>query len=448
MMKQLVNDITQKLTSQKFLAQATGATKPKKTRARRKRNRNPIPSNSNGRPIPIATSGPAVSDIFQRQTRSRIGRNLTNLPPISKDGMEFLKASFAPPDFAGQGTFNGIPDNKTYPCLKYRHVFTGDMWGAIVQSAAKYGAATPITGSDILIVQPPVPGVAFYWSYVAPGALVTANTPFYPVTYKDFAQLFGLDDNVIPGTPTAAQMDDLVNKFRMASDSIELICTSNAFTWNGSITAFKGAMALGESRAYTTDARTMTMGVTGLENFNNLGMTSTYISPSNMGSYMSAVNAEVTFEDSNISPDLFNVSKGQPASVGYLAGCMPGMGNLESNFIRLSNLGWTGTGEDAIPTTTFQVRAWSTLEYTPVAGTVFMNMATPNAELDEAALEVYRKIVQDLPVAVTYFENDSFWKRLLNTVGKIGGALSVIPGWGAIAGAAGGLASSVASAID
>jgi hypothetical protein len=422
-------------------------TKPKKQSKPQPQQK--MQTNSNKGVVPITTSGQSVTDLMQRPTgrNNMFKRNLGHLiPSLSRDGLTFLKAVFAAPDFAGQGKFNGIPDEVAYNCLKYRHVFNADMWATFVASATQFGGVVPGAGTDILIFQPPVPGVAFYWGYVSAGANVVDATTFYPVTYNDFAQVFGSNIDQQPGTPgppAVPQLDNFVNAFRFAGNSIEMICTTNAFTWTGSIAAFKGTCGFTDTKTYVSLGASQSKSLSGLENFNNRGMTSTYVAPSNLGVYMSAVNREPTFESSTVCPDLFQVNANQPQSTGSLTGSFPGCGSLETNFIRISGLQYSG----GVPTTNFQFRCWSVLEYTPVEGTVFSNVSTPNPPLDAAALEIYRSIVADLPIAVTYAENDTFWKKLLGIVGSVGKALTVIPGWGAIAGGVGMAADAASSLI-
>jgi hypothetical protein len=431
--KKLFDKLSQKMAQ-------TNVSMKKKTKPRNMQTQTQkVKTNTSGMAMPITTSGPAVSDLFKRNRRSDIGKRIRGLPPPSAAGWAFLKAVFASPDFAGQGKFNGIPDSAAYSTLKYRHAFTSDLYSTLTASALLFKVAPPVAGQDILICQPPVPGVAFYWAQIAPGSPVINTTQFIPVPFNDFAQLFS--------TPvqTAGTLNALITQCRFAGNSLELICTSNAFTWTGSIIAFKGKTALVDSKAYTpTTGNTLSKQFTGLENFNNAGQTSNLSTPSNLGVYMTSVNSESTFPWSDIDTDLFAVNTSSATGLGVMAGNFPGCGTLETNFVRLTGTWPTG----ATPTTNFILRAWSTLEYVPVEGTVFSNAATPSAAKDEAALRIYDAVVADLPVACTYFENDSFWKKLLGVVGSVGSALSVIPGWGAIAGGVGSLASTVASSIS
>lgn len=445
-MKQLINNAVQTAVATKV---NQNERKPKKQaqKKQRKSRQHDETTNHSGGMVPVMTSGSALSDMFQRQNRGRIGRNLGILPKPSVDGMAFLKAVFAPPDFAGQGAFNGIPDEVGYPCLKYRHVFTADLTSTIKASALLFGVPAPTNNDDILIIQPPVPGVAFYWAAVSAGTEVTIDTGFTPVTYNDYQEIFQCPITLNPGAPTPApgtpELNERVQAFRFAGNSLELICTSNAFQWTGSLTCFKGKSELTDSKTYTNAGfGTQAKVFNGLENFNNNGAVSTFVAPANLGAFMTAVDTESTFISSPVAADLFQLNVQDLAIKGKLNGCFTGLGNLETNYIRMQ-----GTRFDD-ENTTFMLRIWSSLEYTPKPGTVLYNASTPNAMHDPSALLAYRAIVQDLPVAVSYFDNDSFWKKLLNVVGKVGGALSVIPGWGTIAGAAGGLATSVANAID
>lgn len=431
--------------------------KPKKKSAKKAA---PRPqTNSNGAMVPIGTSGAAVSDMFQRNTRSTIGKQLGMMPKMSKDGLAFLKAVFAAPDFAGQGEYSGIPDASAYSIVKYRHVAVSDLRSLFVASAAAFPITTgetttprpiPQPGQDILICQPPVPGIAFYWAAVAAGAAISAETDFVPVQYPEFKQLFNNNVQDRPFASGTSGLNDFISNFKFGGNSIELICMSNSFKWTGSITAFKARMTLADSGAYqAVSAQTplYTKVVNGLESFNNIGSTSTYAAPANLGIYMTAVNAEAEFNTQPVTEDLYYANEGEYRTIGHLLGCLPGVGSLETNYIRLSGV-VTGTAE--LPVwTEFTARSWSVLEYTPVSGTLLEKMAQPSAEYDPVALKVYRDIVRDLPVAVTYFENDSFWKKLLNLVGKVGSALTVLPGpYGAIAGSIGGLATGIGSAIN
>lgn len=395
-------------------------------------------TNVNNAPVPIFTSGAAVSDMLRRETKmfskQRLTRTMQKIK-LTRDGELFLKAVYAPPDFAGQGAFCGIPDELAMPSLKYRHAFVGDFWSSVVASVARFGGVSPITaGCDVIVVQPPVPGVAFYVAFVTPGAMVNDSTLFYPVTYSDYADLFGAEINIPPIAPVPS-VNGLITKFRMAGSSLELICTTNAFNWSGSITGTKGTSEMAPSDIYSGASGNMSHTFNGMQNANARGNTSTYVAGANLGIFQTAVNDEKEFPWTSVNTNYFNMNQGSdPNSAGILLGQFPGLGTLETNYVRLSGIWGSAT---TTPITTFQVRCWSTVEYVPKTGSSLNNFITPNALLDPAALLAYRAVADELPVAVQYSENSSFWKKLLGVIGSIGTSMSVIPGWGAIAGGIG-----------
>jgi hypothetical protein len=384
-------------------------------------------TNSSGKMVPVMTSGAAVTDVNSLFNRSKQGRsNLfrgMKMPKMSEAGMTFLKACFAAPDFAGQGSFLGIPDERTYPIVPYRHLATGDLFTFVQEAYASVGLPVPSLGptSRLIIIQPPVPGIAFYLTLQTAPSNVSFNTIFVPVPYDDFIQVFG----AINANQTSQSLNDQVNQFRLAANSIELICTSNANTWTGSIRAFKFKLTMSDSQTYTsgtgTSLVTHSTSVTGLESVNATSASS-YVSPANLGVFMTALDTEVTFLPGSVPDKLWSMNGGSSDSFGIFDGSWTGLGNLDTNCIVLE--GFNSAGQ----ITQFQVRAWSSVEYLPTQGTMLAKMQIQSPTYDPSALIIYRAVVRDLPVAVSYFENDSFWKKLLNTISQIGSAVATIPG--------------------
>lgn len=384
---------------------------------------------------PVFTSGAVSQTLFTRKNRSNIGAGI-QMGKMTDAGLKFLKSTFAAPDFAGQGTFDGIPDDKTYSVAPYRHILAADLFALL-------GIMNVPLGQKLVLVQLPTPGVAFWWAVVTTG--VTPTTIFTPVAYDQFDSLFG--QPAISGPAPPVDVNRNVNAFRMAGNSIELICTSNSTQWSGSIRALKGNCSLStSSNLYSPDGSwanfETTTQIVGLENANSTGAAS-FIAPSNLGVFMTAVNKEVIFNSHEIPDSMGSLNGNNPYTFGVLSGIFTGFGDLETNFVILE-----GTSSPAYQTQ-FSVRCWQTVEYVPVNGTIIYNMSSISPRCDPVALELYRAVVADLPVAVTYFENDSFWKRLLSWTGKIGNALAGLPGpYGLIAGGVGGLASTVSNLVN
>lgn len=395
--------------------------------------------------IPISTSAPTANDLFARPSRKSMGSKI-GMPQMSAAGNSFLRAVFAAPDFAGQGSFQGIPDDITGIVAPYRHILTGDLWTLL----SRFGnPETLISCSSIVIIQPPTPGYAFWYAPLSPGQKVAYNTIFHGVPYDDFQSLFNNDPGyIVPKN----DVNVMINDFRYAGNSFELICTSNSFSWKGSIRAFKLKLQYADSKLYKPDSTVQTFeitkAITGVEGV-NANSAAAFITPANLGVFMSATNTESTFMSSTVPDKMWNMNGNNEDCYGVFAGTFTGFGTLETNAIILENIKTPGVAPTAEDATLFQVRTWSLIEYKPQPQTVLYNQGQTSPPHDPLALEVYRAVVADLPIAVTYAENDSFWKRFLNTIGKIGGWLSNLPGpYGLISSGVGTVASAIGGMIN
>lgn len=370
-------------------------------------------------------------DLFRRPNRSGIMRGVTTRG-ISEAGMEFLKSTFAAPDFAGQGAFQGIPDDRTGLCLPTRHVLMKDLYTLIPQPTEK---------ENTIIIQPPTPGMAFWWANVDRNVGVTANTVFLAVHYDDFAMLFTSEPHTNPAN--VKDINSNVNEFRMAGASMELVCTSNAFYWSGSIRCFKLKLKLSDNAVYTSGTNGYAKTITGLEGVNSTS-TSTFITPANLGAYMSAVDSESSFRSHDIPDKVLGLNTGSASAFGIFEDWFTGFGDLETNVMVLENI------VNSQGTTNFTVRCWQTLEYTPLPTTFINSAKRQSPPKDEVAMHVYRQAVSMLPVAVTYADNANFFTRLLGVIGKVGGFVSnFLPGpWGIAGKALSGAATTVSNAFD
>lgn len=436
--QKLVKLMSQLLAKDNAKASTPGQGKSKTARRRRNKKQNNVVSV--GKPLYSTgaqlqrTSGANTADMFERP--SGRGSRYTDRQGVSQAGQVFLKSVFAPPDFAVQGAFKGIPDDVTALICPYRHIYNGDLLTAITAAYAKFGAGIPVTTNPtIYLIQPPVPGVAAYVVILDAGVAINPSTIFYPITYTDFDRIFG----VINGTPSTPNADLQVTNFRFAANSMELVCTANANTWTGNIRAFKCKLDLADCQAYNSTGVagwSQSKSITGIEVLNSTG-SACYIAPTNMGIFMTAVDTEATFISSAVPDKLLGMNGSDPSSFGVLSGTFPGLGNLQTNVVIIEN--W----QHGNPTT-FMFRAWSALEYTPLADSLLYKCGSESPYCDPVALELYKALVKELPIAVSYFDNESFWARLLGVVKKIAGGLSFIPGpIGAIAGGVGTVANAL-----
>lgn len=92
-------------------------------------------------------------------------------PRLTSAGVSFLKCAFAPPDFTSTGV-TGIPDNFRGLTLLKKH-----RYNTTFNCAAS---------NDYYIILPPVPGVAYYSTYVGAGGAIPSTTVFTPTYYTDY----------------------------------------------------------------------------------------------------------------------------------------------------------------------------------------------------------------------------------------------------------------------
>jgi len=352
----------------------------------------------------MVTSGATVSDLTKRNTRTNWGSKIP-LAGISDDGLLFLKSVFAAPDFAAQGNFSGIPDGASQKQSSYTHIAVGDFY-----RLAKLDKPKP--EESIIVLQLPVPGVAFYVTKISPGNPLTNTTLFEPVYYDDFEMVF--NQNPQATWDERANTNKNMTNFRFAGNSIELICTSNATSWTGNVRAFKARISEITTDLYANAAtnRNMTYCLDGAEGVGSTS-TSTYFAPSNLGVYMTAVDEEATFKWTPVKPNAYSVNLDTDTTnlgsgYGVFARWYTGCGNLQTNVIILE-----GTSD-----TNFGVRAWSVMEYRPNNGTAFEKNATASPKKDNAVLEIYKRLATEMPVAVSYFDNAGIWSWILSALGK------------------------------
>lgn len=395
--------------------------------------------------IPISTSAPTANELFARPTRRNMGSKIS-MPQMTEAGKQFLKSTFAAPDFAGQGQFSGIPDDITALVSPFRHILTGSLWDLLY----KYGDNKELDLCvSVVVMQPPTPGYAFWFCPLEAGASVLPTSIFHGVPYDDFESLFQNDPTVIPPTK---DVNTQANKFRFSGNSLELICVSNAVQWRGNIRAFKLNLDYTDTTTYAPDqnvpSRTITTCITGVEGVNATSAAA-FITPANLGCFMTATNTESTFPTRSIPDKIWDMNGNNVDAHGVFRGIFTGFGTLGTNVMVLENVKTTGSSPSSDNATLFQVRSWSMVEYFPQPQSLLYKTAIKSPETDVVALEVYRAVVADLPIAVTYAENDSFWKRLLGVIGKVGSFLTNLPGpIGLISGGVGTLASTIGGLID
>lgn len=380
--------------------------------------------------VPVSTSAPANVYGSKRQrdfNKQGRGGNM-RLPKVTEDGELFLKCAFASPDFAEQNRFKGIPDSVGVDIVPYSTVFTGDLGAAILRG----GGTWPTTddGTITAIVQLPVPGVAFYFAQSNPTGTFATRTYLRPVFYDDFASMFNApigENGQIMGPS-----DRTFDRFRIACNALELVCTSNSTRWSGSIRCQKLNVTVKSCNAYDVldvnldDATPLVMTVCH-EGLQGIASTSTpnFLAPANLGAYMVATSIDgKTFPVTDVLNYAADMENGSQNTNFIIKNRIPGFSSLTTNVMLLE-----GTNAGNL-VTNFSVRTWQSSELIPTTSTgndtfhsnMLTKVAIPSPELDAMALMIYNDLQKKIPIAVTYAENATFWE----TVKKIAGTAMTV----------------------
>lgn len=340
---------------------------------------------------------------------------------ISSDGMKFLKCAFAPPDFAGSD-IKGVPDDYGGPSLTKKHRFIGASFNP------------PTTDTWILLL--PTPGVAYWTFNTVAGASVAANQVLTPVFYADAANMF----------PTNPNSTSIINSFRYVSNHIELVPTSNATQWAGSITSWKLPISVIQRTGLTTLGDGL-LTVTGLQGLNGTNV-NMYSGPICNGIYSGAYSSDSSFrfspvyDGSTAVPFVVQASDfGQLASGTPVGGSPLGVVGFDNSFecivVKVSNY-------SASLVNNFLTKTYTCVEYKCSPGSSLKEYETLSPTRDEAAMMLYKEIIRELPVGVHFMDNDTFWQRVLDIIARLGAVGSVVPGpYGAISGGVGSIASAI-----
>jgi len=375
--------------------QRVNAPAPKPSKKKLTQPRKPANSSrpySTGR-VGVFTAGATSQYPMQsRKRRSPLKKSL--LSGVSGPGLEFLKCAFAPPDF-NTTQVHGLPDDFQGNSLVKKH----KLIDSVVLAAS----------TDYYYWLAPIPGVAYFSATTVTGVAPVAATVWTPVRYADYSSLFG----TLPTT-----VADVVDKFRFVSNHIELIPTTNAMQWTGNIQSWKIPVTIAPSN--TTAGTFLVQGLNAATATNALQ----YTAPFNLGVYACAYNNGAKFDFSNVQENM-GATLGQITGSGVLA-ANAGLGyagidpNFESVLIKISGIG-TNISDSMI------LKTWACVEYQVMAGNAIYEYMTVSPS-DKLAMELYRKIIQQLPTAVSYYDNESFWQRVLAIIQGISGVASFAPG--------------------
>lgn len=354
---------------------------------------------------PATQSGKRVSPRRNGVMRRR-NTNVRGLNMLSPAGIAFLKCATSPPDFQADPG-RGIPDPYEGRVLPVKHAST---------FSQEFAA-----GKDTYLVFAPIPGVFMSSCVVDIGKepRVFNSTFHQDATYKGF------------------------DKFRFASVCVGIYPTSNFNQFGGSITCFKVNMSIGE----TTNDTVVEQGTTTTNykrakrvgfrlnnaDFGPVSPSQNYSAPFIDGVYTQSFQTSSTFEFTECQEfsELSNYTRiytgttapemtGSQKHFGFGNEYVAGIGNLETIVIKITTP--TGCNNAAI------IKAWQCLEVVPSPSTPLYKFINQSPPYDPLALTVYRKLAQQLPIAVTAKENAHSWDSVSGKILQILKVISYVPG--------------------
>lgn len=367
-------------------------------RARRRRVRAAAPYTSYGVYPNIQAPGTASGSI----ARAKVGSALKNLynSKLTEQGNAFLKCAFAPPDFANSDV-GGVPDDFQGKSLVKRHKLIT--------------AITNAASMDYYYLLLPTPGFAYWVASVPAGTPILPTTTFTGMNYSDFGTMFG-------GPLSTA---NIVNRFRFVSNHIEIIPTTNQMTWTGSIQTFKFPVKviLRPDPGSSLNNRT----VTGLQSCNS-NIADQYSGPFNLGVYAAAYNTGATFAFSDVFENVTAIPESESTTLGDFGVLSPtgsyGFTGMDENFDSVL-VKFSGAGSN--DANSYLLKTWACVEYQVLANASLYEYQRISP-CDKLAIEIYRKVVNELPVGVAFIDNEGFWRRVLDIIRRVTSIGSNLPG--------------------
>lgn len=329
---------------------------------------------------------------------------------MSAAGTAFLKCAFAPPDF-NTDPGKGIPDQYNGKTLSRKDVFTSALSGT--------------AGRDDYYIIAPTPGVAAWYAQTAPGVLPTSATAWAPQTFPGAfgtANIFG--DYASGAANRAASVDG----FRYASLCAGIYPTSNMMQFAGSIQVWKAPIKESLENVALTFATTPVVSFSTTEVVVNGLESATTVPPENFshsfidGMYTVSGNNQPDFPFQPIREG-YNKVPAQATGTsmfGILDGAYLGMGDTDSIIVKIS------TPTAAV--NSFVMKVWACVEYRVNTNSSLYQYAGTSPDYDPLAMDIYRKTLQRLPLAVVCAENANFWRTVLSIIKSVAGAASFVPG--------------------
>lgn len=340
-------------------------------------------------------------------------------PKLTSAGRAFMQCAFAPPDY-NTDPGKGIPDEFQGKVLVRKDVLTQSI--------------SPTAGFETFYLISATPGVAFYSCQVALGTFPTAATTWTPTYFPGISTLFGTTSTVSGTTVTPGAINERaqqVTAFRYASLNVGIYPTSNLMQFSGSITAWKIPLKMQQQNYAITvpTSPVQTLQQTGWF-INGLEGTSA-VSPDNYagtfieGLYTTSLCNEPEFDFTPILEGMSQApmlgTSGNPNNqFGLLLGDMLGVGNMDTIVVRVSS--------PAAAVNNALMKVWACIEYRVNSNSALYQSAHDSPPLDSVALDLYRNVAKNLPLAVPYHKNAGAWDRVAKIMNALLSGMTYAPG--------------------
>ena len=336
---------------------------------------------------------------------------------ITEDGEAFLKLATAAPDFEAL-SFEGIPDRHSGPTVPIKFYVHETV--ECKKGKSTYFILTPQAEVSYWRVETPVGDDWVNGQDVNAHLFPTAKDVFLSITETDGGKFGGTNSNQ-------------VSRYRCVSSAGELVPLNNAFTRNGSITAWKVPLSpvlVNENINGTYIDRLVINGCMGIDK--QLVSSTAYTAAVRDGVYSTTLNREAQFDFYPVR-DVESIASVHFAPYGPPLSGSPGaryrftgpLATFDSNFdTMVYRIDVPQTAADQ----QFILKRWVNFEFEPVFNSLLYDTAHGSPLHDEASLELYSEIARNLPLAVGYRDNPDFWQTVLGIVDEVSEALSFVPG--------------------
>jgi len=375
----------------------------------------------------LVPAGPNNGVVAPRRRRGRRPQR-GKMARLSPAGLAFLKCAFAPPDFSIDPGM-GIPDIYHGKVIPIKDCATS----SLVFTPAK----------DTFIISSVVPGYAYFKCEVDIG---TDPKTFVGVPYPSYDTNFG-----------GPQRDCKYTQFRYGSTCLGLYPTSNLMQFAGSVQVWKADIrssdnlqpsvvltnlvkltpevkfqqcepdVCGLPEKYYIDDPAITRysvnnlverRIMGLESITSVVPRDNYSESFIKGAYSYAVDIDEFAWQKFTYANKFQNENHDVESTKILqwdgTRQLTGIGNMETIIMKVT------TPAAAVNAATLKV--WTCMEMQPKTNSALYQFATTSPSYDYPAMQAYRQVATQMPVAVPCSQNNGSWDRVKRI---IGGALMI-----------------------